>query len=62
LVSLYAGFGLDRCTFSDNSAGSGGGGIANFGTLTVTDSTFSGNSAFFGGAIAAYTGQIEETG
>ena len=38
-------------TFGDNSAGTVGGGIFNTGTLTVTNSTFSGNSASSGGGI-----------
>jgi hypothetical protein len=43
--------------FSGNSAASFyGGGIYNFGTLTVTSSTFSGNSAGYGGGMLNDTG------
>jgi hypothetical protein len=38
-------------TIADGSAVIGGGGIENEGTLTVTNSTFSGNSASFAGGI-----------
>ena len=40
-----------NCTFSGNTAASGAGAIRNAGTLTVTNSTFFGNSAISGGAI-----------
>lgn len=36
---------INNCTISENFASSGGGGIANFGVLTVNNSTISGNSA-----------------
>ena len=41
---------MSNSTFSDNSASGAGGGIANanYGTLTVSNSTFSGNSAIPG--------------
>ena len=44
---------VTNCTFSDNSAGLGGGGITNDpdATLTVTNSTLSGNNAPSGGGI-----------
>ena len=44
---------LTSVTVSNNSAGRSGGGIFSFGTLTVTDSTISDNSAADGGGIAA---------
>jgi predicted outer membrane repeat protein len=40
-----------NCTLANNSSALRGGGIYNSGDLTVTDSTFSGNSAAHGGAI-----------
>jgi hypothetical protein len=43
---------LSNCTISGNSAQSYGGGINNVAGLTTSDSTFSGNSANFGGSIA----------
>jgi hypothetical protein len=43
---------LSNCTISGNSAQSYGGGINNVAGLTVNNSTFSGNSANFGGSIA----------
>src|SRR5437763_3438382 len=43
---------LSNCTISGNSAQSYGGGINNVAGLTVTSTTFSGNSASFGGSIA----------
>lgn len=54
---------LTECTVTANQAilGSapGGGGIENDGgTLTVTRSTFSGNSSSFGGAVENYTGTL----
>jgi hypothetical protein len=46
---------LNNCTVRDNSATGGtGGGVANFAALTVTDSTFSGNSASGGGGLANF--------
>jgi hypothetical protein len=42
---------LSGLKISGGSAAEGGGGIANFGTLSVTDSILSHNSASFGGAI-----------
>ncbi|MEJ5223833.1 MAG: choice-of-anchor Q domain-containing protein, partial [Anaerolineales bacterium] len=42
---------MTNSTFSANSAGNSGSGILNGGTLTVTNSTFSANSANFGGGI-----------
>ena len=50
---------VHNSTFSGNSGGCGGGGIAidaSGGTLTVHNSTFSGNSANFGGGGIAYAG------
>jgi len=47
--------------FSNNSSiggGFGGGGITNFAMLTVTNSTFSGNSANFGGGIENINGTL----
>jgi len=49
---------IDRCTISNNSADSGGG-IRNSGTLTINDSTLSGNFTFaggLGGAIDSFGG------
>lgn len=43
---------LSNCTISGNSAQSYGGGINNVAGLTVSNTTFSGNSANFGGTIA----------
>jgi hypothetical protein len=43
---------LSNCTISGNSAQSYGGGINNVAGLTITNTTFSGNSANFGGSIA----------
>jgi len=43
---------LSNCTVSGNSAQSYGGGINNVAGLTVSNTTFSGNSANFGGSIA----------
>lgn len=45
---------LTASTVSGNSASADGGGIYNIGSLTVVDSTLSGNSATSGGAIANY--------
>ncbi len=39
-----------------------GGGIFNRGTLAVSNSAFSGNSATYGGAIVAYTGTLSVSG
>jgi len=39
-------------TFTNNTASHFGGGISNSGTLTVSDSTFTGNSSGFGGGIS----------
>ena len=44
-----------------NGRGHGGGGIANHGTLTVTNSTFSGNSAPSGGGILNRNGTLNGT-
>jgi hypothetical protein len=43
---------LSNCTISSNSAQSFGGGINNVAGLTIGNTTFSGNSANFGGSIA----------
>ncbi len=43
---------LSNCTISGNSAQSYGGGINNVAGLTISNTTFSGNSANFGGSIA----------
>ena len=43
---------LSNCTISGNSAQSYGGGINNVAGLTVSNTTFNGNSANFGGSIA----------
>src|SRR6476469_2405795 len=43
---------LSNCTVSGNSAQSYGGGIHNVAGLTLSNTTFSGNSANFGGSIA----------
>lgn len=47
---------LNDSTFSGNSAYNGGGGIANFGTVTINNSTFSGNSASIGGGALSNSG------
>ncbi len=45
---------INRCTFADNTAGTGGGGLGNVGgTVIVTNSTFTRNSAPNGGAISS---------
>jgi hypothetical protein len=44
---------LNNCTISGNSAQTYGGGINNVAGLTISNSTFSGNSANFGGSIAS---------
>lgn len=55
--ALYAGIGsntrISRCTFSNNSIGNGNGGATyNLGTMTITDSLFEANTAFYqSGAI-----------
>jgi CSLREA domain-containing protein len=47
---------INRCTFADNTAGTGGGGVANQGgTVVVTNSTFTRNSAPNGGAISSFS-------
>jgi predicted outer membrane repeat protein len=45
---------LDGVTFTGNTSTSVGGGIRNGGTLTVTDSSFSGNHGSSGGGIANF--------
>ena len=54
VAQLNAGIlNVDRCTFADNTAGSGGA-LGNFdGVVVVANSTFTGNSAPRGGAIAS---------
>ncbi len=47
---------LNNCTFDWNLAGRFGGGIYVIGRPTLTDCTFSGNSAGFGGGVASYFG------
>jgi CSLREA domain-containing protein len=42
---------ISGITISNGNVGGTGGGIINFGTLTITGSTISGNSAFSGGGI-----------
>jgi hypothetical protein len=43
---------INRSTISGNrSSGGFGGGIANFGTMTISNSTISGNKAAFGGGV-----------
>lgn len=58
---------IDRCTFTGNTSTGNGGGIANYGdstavvpngNLVITNSTFSNNSAAFGGAILNGRGKI----
>ena len=49
-----AALNVSDCTIASNSAGSSGGGIESEGTTTVVASTFSGNSARYGGAIDNY--------
>lgn len=58
---------IDCCTFSGNTSTGNGGGIANYGdtasaipngNLVVTNSTFSNNSAAFGGAILNGRGKV----
>lgn len=69
-AGIYNQFGnltIDRCTFSGNTSTGNGGGIANYadttsavpnGNLVITNSTFSNNSASFGGAILNGRGKI----
>jgi LPXTG-site transpeptidase (sortase) family protein len=47
---------LNRVTFDSNTAGFGGGGMANYlgSTSTVTNSTFTANSALYGGGMYNY--------
>ena len=55
---------ISNCTISGNSAQSYGGGILNAAELTVSNTTFDGNSANFGGSIAIgnpVTVTIEDT-
>ena len=49
---------MSNSTFSGNSA-TVGGGICNYGTLTVSNSTFAGNSANYGGGIATIRGTTD---
>ncbi len=52
---------VTNCTLSNNSAVSSGGGIFNDesgGTVSVSNSTFTGNSAFVGGAIYNWGGTL----
>jgi hypothetical protein len=42
---------IDGVTITNGSSGGAGGGIDNYGTLTLTDSSLSGNYGYFGGAI-----------
>gem|GEM_PF-918063 len=51
---------VDKCTFTNNTAGSNGygGAIANLGTATITNSTFSGNTATGGTYIGGDGGAI----
>jgi hypothetical protein len=53
IVPVGATVSIDGLTIIDGNA-TDGGGLINFGTLTVTNSSFSGNQADYGGAI--YTG------
>jgi hypothetical protein len=48
--------GLTICNGAPAGTGSYGGAIDNFGTLTVSGCTFTGNSAYYGGAIENETG------
>ncbi len=50
-VASGATLNLKRLTIADGFTDAAGGGILNFGTLTVTDSTFSGNFGGAGGGI-----------
>ena len=52
-TALYNGSSvtLTRGVFSQNTNPGRAGTVANYGTLTVTDSTLAGNTAFYGGAI-----------
>ncbi|MGH8566444.1 MAG: choice-of-anchor Q domain-containing protein [Gammaproteobacteria bacterium] len=61
LIGLGATVTLMRSTVSGNSAGDDGGGFDNSGTLTVVDSTLSGNSTT-GGEQNSYGGGINNTG
>ena len=59
--AIYVGTGsnvdVERSTLSSNTAAVDGGGIANVGTLAITNATFSGNTALGkGGGIHAATG------
>jgi len=54
-IEIFAGtVTMTNTIFSGNSTGSRGGGIDNWGRLSVTSSTFSGNSAGDGGGIASF--------
>jgi hypothetical protein len=50
-VNTGVNFAVQNLTIADGHSAGFGGGIHNYGTLTVTDSTFSGNSAPAGGGI-----------
>lgn len=63
-IAGYSGAGLYNsgtaqlrdCTFQNNKGGAiWGGAVANYGALTATNCTFTGNSAPFGGGIANYS-------
>ena len=42
---------IDNCTVANNFGGSTGGGVSSAGTLTITNSTFSGNASGDGGGV-----------
>ena len=46
----------DSTFFNNTGGGNGGGAVENFGTTTLTQSTFSGNSSPYGANIYNYTG------
>ena len=52
-IYIYSGgyLNINYCTISGNTADDSGGGICNYGTLTITGTTISSNSAGYGGGI-----------
>jgi predicted outer membrane repeat protein len=59
---VYSGSGtFNNCTFIDNTSNHGGG-IDNYGTLTVTNSTFYNNTVTLDSSGSAYGGAIENLG
>jgi hypothetical protein len=67
-IANFGALTLANCVLSDNSitgtsgAGLGGGVYSFLGTLTITNTTLSGNSANFGGGIRDFGGTVTVTG